>query len=375
MPGRRFSLLFILALAESSALAVKANLKVGIVRPKTGPMAPIGEELHNGVMLAYKKLQNSKQPNASQRIKIIDEDDAGMSSTATKAAETLINRHRVHLLIGSVSNTLNHAIADVASRKNKLLILPIGTDSDILAKGTNIFSVSLSEAQQGAALGKFASTFLKKTKALIMEEVDNPYSKILSKNFISQFKKSGGLSAEVVKFGSEGDTEESTLSQAAKVEQEVTFYPGFYNEAKKFIMAFKEKKINSVFIGGDGWDTFQIRDIFGADFSGHYYYTPYSANDPHPAMQRFIRSFELEYKKPPSLAAFAGYEAFNLAVFAYQKVKSNRTSPLQSFLSTTRKLPSLTGQMKMSPTRNAIKPATIMVTTPQGSRFMTRITP
>ena len=100
----------------------------------------------------------------------------------------------------------------------------------------------------------------------------------------------------------------------------------------------KNNRRQVAFVGGDGWDTHEIKAAFGPKFSGLYYYTPYAIDDPHPALQKFVKTYERKYGKKPSLAAFAGYEALNLAVFAYKKVKSNRTAPLVTFLKKAKKL-------------------------------------
>ncbi|SMF34107.1 ABC transporter substrate-binding protein [Pseudobacteriovorax antillogorgiicola] len=361
--------------SPTNTLAVNAKLKIGVVRPKSGPMSPIGDELMNGIQVAFDKISESKNKGLAPSIQIIQEDDGGKGSTAMTATQRLIDRHRVHILIGSISNTINHSIAEVASRKNRLLILPIGTDTDLMAKGKNVFSISLTESQQGSALGKFAKTVLKKDKALILEEQENPYSQALASSFVSRFKKIGGTEAQTLSYKPNNQGFQNASNKASQIDHDVVFIPGFYFDASSLMKQFRQKGMEKIFIGGDGWDTYGIKEAFGPELSGHYYYTPYSVQDPHPALQRFVRSFEKKFKKSPSIAAFAGYEAFNLAVYAYKRVKSNRTSPLESFLRKARKLPSLTGPMRMNSSRSPNKPATIMVTTPQGSQYMTKVTP
>ena len=90
-------------------------------------------------------------------------------------------------------------------------------------------------------------------------------------------------------------------------------------------------------------------------------------------MVKFVEAYKKRFNKDPSFTAFAGYEAFNIAVFIYRKVKSNRTAPMQRFLARGNRLPSLTGPIRMGALRTPIKSATIMKTTAEGARYVTKI--
>lgn len=366
--------LMVLSGVSIDAFSIDGRLRVGVVRPMTGPMQPIGDELMNGIEIAHDKIKQSKNKELASLIRVFEADDEGKGSTAATAALSLINKDRVHILIGSISNTLNDSITDVAARKKRLIILPIGTSPSLTSKGSNVYSMSLSEPQQGAALGKFARTVLNKSNALILEEKENPYSQSLGSNFANSFKKFGGNNAMRNTFESSVEGIKAISAEASQIAHDLAFIPTFYPDARQLIKRLQNRGLKSTFIGGDGWDTFNIKNTFGSRFPGLYYYTPYTTDDPHPALQKFVKAYQDKFKKMPSLAAFAGYEAFNLATFAYRKVKSNRTGPLASFLKQAKKLPSLSGPIKMNSSRTPNKPATIMVTTPQGSQFMTKVT-
>lgn len=358
---------------SDSVLAFRNQLKVGVVRPSSGPMSPIGKELMRGIKIAQEKAQKLEQKRLIQSIKVIEMDDGGKSSTAVRATERLISRNRVHVLIGSISNTVNHSIAQVAARKHKLLILPIGTDSDVVAKGKNVFSLSLTEQQQGEVLGKFTKSFLKQDKVLLMRESNNPYSDLLAGSFTSTFSKDGGQ-IKVIDFDVNYNSIQEQLNSSMAMKDSVYFLPSFYMVSQKVLQQYQRLGGSGVFLGGDGWDTYRSKDVFTKlNLNGHYYYVPYSVKDPHPANQRFVQSFRKKYKKDPSLAAFAGYEAFNLVVFAYRQTKSNRTAPLVSFLRAAKKLPSLSGSMKMSSQRSPKKPAIVLKLGKKGTEYVTKI--
>ena len=373
---RYFKIAFLSSISlwfSSKSFAVESRLKIGVVRPMSGPMEGIGEELNNGIQIAYEKILQSKDKSLAKAIKIYQEDDQGKSSGAKDAADKLIKDKRVHVLIGSVSNTINDSISDIAARRKKLLILPIATDPSLTGKASNIFSVSISKSQQGAILGKFARSVLNKNNALILEEQDNPYAQDLGANFANMFKKHGGEKAMREQYDSSPSGFDAIANRSVQKFHDVAFVPAFYPQARELVSKLKAKNRQVVYVGSDGWDTYEMAKAFGPGFSGHYYYPPYAVDDPHPALQKFVDTYKEKYNKTPSLAAFAGYEALNLVVFAYRKVKSNRTAPLSSFLRKAKKLPSLSGPIRMSSSRSPLKPATIMVTTPEGSKYMTKV--
>lgn len=367
----RCALFLSLYFLTTPLLSVEARLRVGIVRPMSGPMKPLGDEMMRGINLAFEKALSADK-KSGHKIQLIEVDDQGRSSVASQVTEQLISQKKVHLIIASVSNNINHAIADVASRKNRLVILPVGTDGNIMAKGNTVFSISLSERQQGEVLGQFASQNLKKTEAVVMQESESPYAENLSSAFSSSFKSSGGASVETLVFESADQVGQKDLKA---YKGKLVFIPSFYFDAKKIINSFKKQNVKATFLGSDGWDTANLKEAFGPNLSGHYFYSPYSAIDPHPAMRKFVQTFQDKFGKQPSTIAFAGYESFNLAMFTYKKVQSTRTMPMQKFLTRTSKLPSLAGPFKMNSSRSPEKPATIMVTDKQSAKFMTRVSP
>ena len=77
---RYFKIAFLSSISlwfSSKSFAVESRLKIGVVRPMSGPMEGIGEELNNGIQIAYEKILQSKDKSLAKAIKIYQEDDQG----------------------------------------------------------------------------------------------------------------------------------------------------------------------------------------------------------------------------------------------------------------------------------------------------------
>src|SRR3954469_21480219 len=84
-----------------AASATAAPVKIGIVNSLTGPEAPIGEDLSNGIKLAIEDL---KKKNIE--VQAIWEDDTGKPQIGISAMEKLATRDNVVGVVGAYTSAV-----------------------------------------------------------------------------------------------------------------------------------------------------------------------------------------------------------------------------------------------------------------------------
>ncbi|MFW7379471.1 MAG: ABC transporter substrate-binding protein [Oligoflexus sp.] len=365
----------VLLLLSNISLAVEARLRIGVVRPKTGESAPLGTELWQGIKLAQ-KLHSKHMPQINSLVEIFEADDAGSPNQALKVTEDLIRRQRVHVLIGSVNNLLNQSVADAAIRMNRMTILPFATQDQLISRSEMLFSATMTEQEQGRSIGQFSSEELQRKKAVILSELDNPYSQSLATGFRQSFEAAGGRIVTELHYSFERQNYEELVNSIASEQADLIFIPGFFQDAAHMIRQIKPRVSSStVFIGGDGWDDPQIASLLPVSAGSYFFFTPFSMSTASPELQSFFKNYQAEYRQTPSALAYFGFAAMDALMATYLKTNTNRSEALTRQLTRPQELNSLLGSFQVTGGGTIFRPSSMMSITSGQVRLHQTIQP
>src|SRR5215212_3465577 len=124
--------IFIIALALVLAVPAFAGtkVKIGFVNSLTGPEAPIGENLTNGVTLALEDLKKQ-----GIEVDLIKEDDTGKPEKSMAAIEKFATRDEVAGVVGPYSSKCANAVSKLAEKYRVPLLIPVAAKEDITKQG------------------------------------------------------------------------------------------------------------------------------------------------------------------------------------------------------------------------------------------------
>src|SRR5512139_1413908 len=97
------------ALAVALPGAGRAQVKIGFINSITGPEAPIGESLTNGLDLALEDLGKK-----GVKLQVIRQDDTGKPQISMGALEQLATGDEVAMVVGPYSSACANAVAKQA---------------------------------------------------------------------------------------------------------------------------------------------------------------------------------------------------------------------------------------------------------------------
>lgn len=361
-------LMAILCMGTGPIYAITAKLKVGVVYPNSGSAASIGKDYLNGIELA---LKDHIQANDKIRnfVNIVTQDDQSRTDGARDAAKYLFDQERVHVLIGSVSTTLNEDIVKIAEARNKLLFLP-ALDTHSLSGTTHTFLVGASPAQQGLQLAQFAKSRLRASKIAIVRAKDEPFGNELAYAFRSNYR--GNVIAD-----SEIDLSPSSmakfLSSVASQKPDAIVLPLFYEQALAFQKIAVAKGLQTTFLGGDSWDSPKLyRSPFPIP-GKHYFISSFNQRVPEPKMQAFVKRFEAVYQRKPSALAFFGYSNMDLVLSAYLAANSSRSPAIKHQLLITKNINPLLGQIEVRRPGYVFWDNPVMQITPEGISMVAKM--
>jgi len=298
-------LLALLLASTAPGLARADAVKIGVVNSMTGPQAPIGENITNGIKLAEEDL---KAKGVS--LQIVWEDDTGKPQVGLSAMDKLATRDNVAGVVGAYTSAVTNAVAKKAEQYQVPLVNPAASKEEITRQGYKwVFRVS-------ATTGDYASVLLDMALAL-----GKPASiAILNEN--TDFGVSGGKSARAIaeKRGLKVVFEEayspgspdyrSTLTKLKSVSPDLVFMVSYVADAILLMRQSREVGLSPMaFLGaGAGFSTEEFaRET--AISNGVFSSTQWTPDVSWPGAKAFGERYQKRYGKVPTYHAANAYAA------------------------------------------------------------------
>ncbi len=350
------------------------EILVGEYSSLTGTTATFGQSTHRGLSMAVDET-NLAGGILGKKIKLITEDTQSKPEEAAMAVTKLIFRDRACAIIGEVSSSRSLAAAPICQDNGVPMVSNASTNPEVTRKGDYIFRVCYIDPFQGEILAKFAYNSLGCRRVAILKDVKNDYSVGLAQYFAEKFQELGGQITGEQAY-SEGDTDfKAQLTAVKGAEPDAVIVPGYYTEAALIVKQARELNMQMPFIGGDGWDSAKLVEIGGAAMDNTFFSTAYSADDPNPVVQDFVKSYRAIYNESPDAFAVLGYDAGKLLFDAIGRAGNTKGENLRDALAATKNFPGVSGVITIDAERNAQKSIVIIAVSEGQMKFRETINP
>ncbi|KAB8039660.1 ABC transporter substrate-binding protein [Silvanigrella paludirubra] len=346
------------------------EVKVGSVLSLTGTLGSYGQDAKKGMELALSEMGNSEP-----KIKMYTEDTLSTPAEAAKAINKLISSDKVSVVIGDMTSSNTIAAASIAEKSKIPIVSPSATNDSITQGKKYIFRACFIDSFQGTVMATFASQNLKAKTAIILEDSDSDYSKGLSKSFVEHFTKNGGLVTKVLRYSQKDTSYTSQLSEVRKSKPDIIFIPGFHQQVGVILRESKDLQIKSKVLGGDGWDTPELKQIAKGAENGSYISNHYIASGENKKLQSFVKAYKEKFKEEPSAFAALAYDSLYMVRKAIVDSKSNDPEKITAGLAAIKNFEGVTGVISMDKNHNPLKPAVVLEFTPNGYKYVTSVNP
>jgi len=321
-------------LLGSSALAIAADTKIGILMDITGPIASFIPPIQNSANLAVKNVNDQGGLLDGKAIAVYG-DTTGSAQGSVDAAGKLVNVENVPVVMGALMSGTTIAAAEaVMIPAGVVQISPTATspaitsikDSDLL------YRVVPSDNYQGAVLAKMVLD--EGIKKVAVTYVNNDYGVGIGTTFIENYKKLGGEVVAEAKHEEKKNSyrsELATLSQAGAEALVVVAYAG--DSGGTIVKQAIEGGLFTRFIGTDGLRDEKLIKEVGADaLKTSFFSSPTSPAD-NPAQKTLHDMFNAEYKEGADKAFVdQTYDATFLTMLAIEKAGSADRSKIAAAL-------------------------------------------
>ncbi len=341
------------ALAASLALSgcskVGDTIKIGVAQPLSGPLAPLGKDMLNGVKLAVDEMNKAgvKIDGHPVKLEVVSADDKANADEGKKAAQTLVDAG-VIAVVGDLNSGVSMAAAPIYAEHN-IPQLAISTKPDYTKLGfETTFRLVANDAMQAKAMGSYAAAQLAGNAYAVLDD-GTPYGKGLSDAAAAEIKKQN-KNVAVRKGFDDKTTDFAALIpelKAAKVDIIVTTLADFQTLAMIEQLA-KAGMTDMRILGGDTIKTDKL--VKGAlPIRGVYATSPIIEAREFNNGRDFLNRFRAATGGEPVYGAHYAYDAVHVVMAAVKRIDSTDGKKLTAELKKIDALAPVTNAIRFKP--------------------------
>jgi ABC-type branched-subunit amino acid transport system substrate-binding protein len=247
---------------------VGGPLKIGLLGPLTGALAPFGPDYVNTANLAIGHL-NDAGGVLGQPVELVIGDTGTAPEQGVAEARRLVDIAGVHAIVGAAASGVTLPVAESVTVPNKILQISMASTSPALTEVEDddyLFRTPISDAAQGVVLADLVED-LGFTSVCTMY-VNNAYGQGLSENFAAAY--TGTVTAQVSHTAETATTYASELNQCVEGDPEALLalsYPT--GQGDVYLKEAIEGDIIDQFVFCDGTKSDAMFDKLGwAPFDG-----------------------------------------------------------------------------------------------------------
>ncbi|WP_164007870.1 ABC transporter substrate-binding protein [Pyxidicoccus trucidator] len=363
------------ASSPSKAAPVDANtLLLGEVGSLTGSEATFGISARNGIELAINEA-NAAGGVKGKKLAVRLYDSQGRPEEGAQAVTRLITQDKVVVILGEAASSVSMAMAEKAQAAKVPMITPTSTSPEVTQKGDYIFRVCFIDPFQGLVMAKFARENLKLSKVAILRDNKSAFSMGLADVFQQKFTEFGGKVIGDESY-SKGDTDfRAQLTALKQLKPEAVFVPGYYTDVGIIARQAREIGLKVPLLGGDGWDSDKLYELGGSALEGSYFSNHYSADNPDPVLQQFLKKYKETYGALPDSVGVLAYDAARVAIEAMKRAPDLSGPALRDAIAATKDFPGVSGRITLDANRDAVKEAVVLKVAGGKAEFVTTVKP
>ncbi len=346
------------AATSAAPAASGGTIKIGAIMPMTGDVSVYGVSTSNAIKIAISEINAAGGVNGKQ-IELVLADDENTPEKSVDVYKKLTSQDKVDVIIGSVASKCTLAIAPLAQKDGIPLITTASTNEEVTKTGDYIYRTCFIDPFQGTVCGKFATENLKKTKAAILFDNGNDYSKGLATEFEKAFTAGGGTITAKEAYTKDDADFSVIISKVKESAPEVIFLPDYYNKNALITKQIRDAGMADVILlGGDGWDG--ITGVAGLEAVGTYFSNHYDPGATDPDVVAFVDKYKKAYNgEVPNALAALGYDAMQIVAKAITAAGSTDKAKVRDAMkAVTGKF--VTGSISFDASRNPVKSAVIV---------------
>ena len=283
----------------------KEAMRVGLITVKTGPLASGGIDMERALVMYLKERNNTL---AGRKIDLIVADSGGVPATARTKTQELVEKNKVHMLIGPLAAFEALAIDDYIAQQ-KIPTLSVAAAEDMTQRKANPWFVRATSTSSQCAhpMADYCAKTLK-WKRMVLIADDIAYGHEMTAGFQRVFENLGGKIIQKL-FSPLTVPDYGTYLAQLKTNADAVFLGFAGSNGFRFLRQFNEYGLRGKIqvVGGmTALDESVLRNM-GDEALGILTSCWYSAEVNNPLNRKFAPAFRKEFKYDPGFYAAATY--------------------------------------------------------------------
>ncbi|MBN2810937.1 MAG: ABC transporter substrate-binding protein, partial [Spirochaetales bacterium] len=311
---------------SKSAAADSSVIKIGVFEPMTGANAAGGAMEVEGIKLANEMFPTVTVGGKEYKVELVIADNKSDKVEAANAAQRLLDKDRVSVILGSWGSSLSMAAGPLVMEA-KVPAIGLSCTNPLVTLGNDYyFRVCFIDPFQGVVMANYAYTVANARTAVIVQEVSNDYSVGLAKFFTDNFRTLTGNQdcvLSVLNYNTGDQDFTAQLTTIKSLNPDVIFAPGNYTESALVMKQARELGIAAPFLGGDTWETPEFIDVGKNLVEGATFSTFFAAEGATSGVSKtFVDAYRAKYGKEPAAVTALGFDGYLVALDAIKRADS-----------------------------------------------------
>lgn len=371
------------------------GIRIGVVLPLSGQRALVGQQVLQGIQLAYSQFNASNKGQIKLEVK-----DSGLGREAAEVVEDLARDPNVVGIVGPILSWEIQGIIPTLEKYKMPVFSPTASTSGLTELSPFVFRNALTKELQARFLARYAVNHLNLYRLAVLYPTEY-YGEIMRDDFEREVRALGGeivtsisydrkqndfreqilnlggvpddrlkwmvnrflsrgakppylndkgnISRPIIDGGlfSGGDSE--GLKVALEVNYDAIFIPGFYDKVGLMIPQFAFYNIENVlFLGANGWNSPELVEMARHYLNSVLFVDGFFPEGEDPATKKFVEDFEKRFGSKPTVLSAQAYDAANMMFQAVMEGGSNRLE-IHKRLSKIENYPGVSGVTTMLP--------------------------
>ncbi|MDR3682513.1 MAG: ABC transporter substrate-binding protein [Geothrix sp.] len=293
-------------LALGAILALSPCLlaqKIGVINSMSGPEAPIGENITNGIKLAEEDLKKK-----GFNLQLVWEDDTGKPQISMSAMEKLATRDNVAGVVGPYTSACSNAVARLAEKYRVPLLIPAAAKEEITRQGfKHVFRMN-APADKYASSVIDAALSLGKPRSIAFIYENTDFGTSTSKTAKDYVAKKGIQVVADVAYPKGSADYRSTLAQIKSKNPDLVFMVSYVADAILLMRQSREVGLQpQAFLGaGAGFTTAEFANERAVS-ENVISCTQWTEDVNWPGAKEFGKRYKARFGKEPSYHAACAY--------------------------------------------------------------------
>jgi branched-chain amino acid transport system substrate-binding protein len=348
--------------ATTLSTASMAETKVGMITTLSGGGAGLGIDVRDGFLLAIKQ-------SGRKDINVVVEDDQRKPDIAVQLADKMIQSEKVDVLTGIIWSNLAMAVVPSVTAQGKFYLSPNAGPSALAGKGChpNYFNVAWQNDNLHEGAGEYSNSAGYKNTFILAPNY--PAGKDALTGYKRFFK--GELAGELyTKLGQKDYASEIAQIRASGADSVFFFLPG--GMGISFLKQYKDSGVELPIVGPAFSFDQGILQAVGEAALGVINTSQWNKDIDNATNVAFVKSFQAEYGRLPSLYASQGFDTANLLVSAIDKAAVSDADAFRSALKSA-DFKSTRGDFKFGPNHHPIQTIFAREVIKEGDVFTNKI--